>query len=96
MMRARWQQDIRLELMREAQTAQGICQSCSRPTTSAIKVLGDAITHCPRCLPPSHGEECPRCGKTVESSDELEPVCTCPYDDWHEEYPDLEVQEGDE
>jgi hypothetical protein len=38
---------------------------------------------------------CPRCGKLIESDDEFDQVCSCAYDDWHEEYPDLESQEGE-
>jgi ribosomal protein L37E len=40
-------------------------------------------------------QRCRRCGAPVSDSDD--PICDkCQYDDWHEEYPDLESQEGDE
>jgi hypothetical protein len=36
---------------------------------------------------------CPRCGKLVESDDEFDQVCSCPYDDWHEEIPEIFPEE---
>jgi hypothetical protein len=56
---------------------------------------GEPDKFCHSCAPryqekdQAMNQECNRCGRLLESSDELDPVCACPYDDWHEEYPDI-------
>jgi len=41
---------------------------------------------------------CRRCGGPLDERDSFDQaVCSdCQYNDWHEDYPDLESQEGDE
>jgi formylmethanofuran dehydrogenase subunit E len=79
MMRARWRQDIRNELQRESYSVEEWKRMVTRTSPNYRKV------------------ECRRCGCKFETLEPEMPegfVCDqCQYDDWHEEYPDLEAQE---
>ena len=70
------------------------CSQCDNPTTRLWYGRPMCEQHYDQML--KAGLVCRRCGGDLDERDDWQVVCErCQYDDWHEEYPDLESQEGE-